>query len=61
MKTKNFSVKLKLNKKTIAHLDNDEMKVFYGGRRTALCPSWIKTDCGCVTVELTCDTSFGCQ
>ncbi|NIM16932.1 MAG: rSAM-modified peptide [Candidatus Aminicenantes bacterium] len=60
MKTKKFSEKLKLNKKTIAHLDNDEMNVVYGGIRTALCPSWIKSQCGCVTDEPTCDT-YNCQ
>ena len=31
MKSKNFSKKLMLNKKTIAHLDNKEMKVAHGG------------------------------
>ena len=31
MKPKNFSKKLMLNKKTIAHLDNNEMKAAHGG------------------------------
>jgi natural product precursor len=56
MKTKKFRGKLKLNKKTIAHLDNGNMKALYGGIRTDGCPSWIKTDCTCGTLcpEETC-------
>jgi len=57
MKTKAFSKKLTLNKTTIAHLDNGEMKVIHGGIRTALCPSWLKTDCDCLTIEPTCPTN----
>ena len=33
MKQKMFDKKLSLNKKTIAHLDNGEMKEVYGGDR----------------------------
>ncbi|UCH98352.1 MAG: class I lanthipeptide [Candidatus Aminicenantes bacterium] len=40
MKMKRFDKKLLLNKKTIAHLDNGEMEVVYGGYippKTRLC------------------------
>lgn len=57
MKTKQLSKKLKLNKKTVAHLDNGEMKVVFAGIRTEECPSWIKTHCTCTTVvEPSCGT-----
>lgn len=50
MKTKQLTKKLKLNKKTVAHLDNGEMKVIFTGIKTEECPSWIKTQCDCTTV-----------
>ena len=36
MKTKTFEKKLILNKKTVAHLDKDEMSVIYGGISTGI-------------------------
>jgi hypothetical protein len=48
MKSKEFSKKLKLSKKTIAHLDNGEMKIVQGGVGTEQgpkCHSFVKTEC----------------
>lgn len=48
MKVKTFSKKLILNKKTIAHLDNGEMKGLRGGANTR------PTKCPFHTCERTC-------
>jgi hypothetical protein len=53
MKTKKFSNKLVLNKKTVANLKNGEMKEVQGGKSvpscpcpyTDFCPTWIFTIC----------------
>jgi hypothetical protein len=53
MKTKKFSKKLVLNKKTVANLENGEMKKVQGGKtvvscpcpRTEFCPTWIFAIC----------------
>lgn len=50
MKPKNFSKKLKLNKKTIAFLNSGEMRVVYGGEPP---PTWIWATC---PPNMTCDT-----
>lgn len=56
MKTKNFDKKLNLNKKTIVHLNNGEMRNFYGRGvgpviLTYFCPTndCTQTCCSCVT------------
>lgn len=48
MKVKAFTKKLKLNKKTIAHLDNGEMKNLRGGGISR------PTQCRMKTCEKTC-------
>jgi natural product precursor len=48
MKVKAFSKKLNLNKKTIAHLDNGEMKGLRGGAKSR------PTQCRMRTCEKTC-------
>jgi natural product precursor len=53
MKTTKFSKKLVLNKKTVANLENGEMKKVQGGKTvvscpcpdTEFCPTWIFTIC----------------
>lgn len=48
MKPKSFSKKLALSKKTIAHLNDGDMKGVHGGIYTVEmpeCRSWIKTEC----------------
>ena len=50
MKTKHFVKKLVLNKKTIAHLDNGEMKAIEGGEHDPPCKS---------VPLLTCVSAFG--
>jgi len=46
MKTKNFSKKLNLNKRTVATLNDDEMKKLRGGD-----PDSTDPDCTCPTSE----------
>ena len=47
MKTKNFSKKLSLNKKTVADLNNKEMQAIHGGETVELtiCRTRCVTDC----------------
>lgn len=54
MKTKNFSKRLVLNKKTVANLNNHDMKNIYGGRETGA------TECvtNCQTNCFRCNTKF---
>lgn len=51
MKTKNFDKKLNLNKKTIVHLNNGEMRNFYGRGVGPICltSDCTQTCCSCVT------------
>jgi hypothetical protein len=55
MKAKNFSKKLKLNKKTVANLNNGEMEAVHGGGGNSApwtnCPSCMITRCGCPTTS----------
>ena len=54
MKTKKFSKKLSLNKKTIADLDNGKMKGVYGGVLQSVntdCASCFYTGCNCPETE----------
>ena len=55
MKQKMFDKKLSLNKKTIAHLDNGEMKEVYGG---GLAPTGTSctapNDPSCLCTQRTC-------
>jgi hypothetical protein len=67
MKTKKFSKKLMLNKKTIANLGNDELSQVRGGRVTVTCPIECQTNeprctaAGCITfVEPYCETIIDC-
>ena len=53
MKTKKFSKKLELNKKTIANLNNEALNSVKGGRVTVTCPD------ECITNEPGC-TAAGC-
>jgi len=46
MKTKKFSKKLWLNKKTIADLKSNEMKNVYGADTTCKCPPDWTITCG---------------
>jgi hypothetical protein len=48
MKTKTFTKKLDLNKKTIAHLDNEKMRDIYAGAQTR------PTKCPITSCERTC-------
>lgn len=54
MKPKKFYKKLVLNKKTVAHLDNNEMNAAFGGipRSMELCPTYGINSCHtvCYTV-----------
>jgi natural product precursor len=56
MKTKEFGKKLSLNKKTISHLDNQEMNDVQGG--TGTCVSMIYLSCSptcdCTILSLCC-------
>jgi len=53
MKSKTFSKKLSLNKKTIARLNNNVMDNVYGGYWSLL----IISEClGCITVDFGCNT-----
>jgi hypothetical protein len=55
MKTKNFSKKLTLNKKTISHLNGDQMKIFHAGGDVPLSPIHVESYCVvCPTWGLTC-------
>ncbi|MCU0288075.1 MAG: class I lanthipeptide [Acidobacteria bacterium] len=56
MKPKNFNKKLMLNKKTVAHLDNNEMNKAHGGVHPSAiggCPTYGRGSCPteCYTVE----------
>ena len=47
MKFKKFSMKLTLNKKTIANLNDNVMKEVHGGKsETCFCPTYGLTSCG---------------
>jgi hypothetical protein len=47
MKTKKFSMKLTLNKKTIVNLNDNAMKEAHGGiSETCRCPTYGVTSCG---------------
>jgi hypothetical protein len=54
MKTKKFSKKLALKKRTIAHLNRNEMKNVYGADTTCKCPTWTFT-CGSDPVATCCN------
>jgi len=57
MKTKKFSKKLTLNKKTIADLNNGEMKNVHGGGDEQQPASYLLSGCmGCPTYPTVCDT-----
>lgn len=65
MKTKKFSKRLMLNKKTVAHLDNNEMKVANGGQdpsAAGMCPTYGKASCPtvCYTIDYTDHLSDPC-
>ena len=59
MKIKKFNKKLALNKETIAHLDNHQMKNAAGGGVTVTCTCtvWVTGEVDCVNI---CDT-LHCQ
>ena len=54
MKQKNFSKKLVLNKKTIVHLDEDQLKRMRGGENT-----FPYTACDCYSADTNCPTRVG--
>ena len=58
MKVKKFSKKLTLNKKTIANLNPNELKVVRGGDDTLICPPPTKHSICCTIDVHTCDTCF---
>ncbi|MDQ1354004.1 MAG: hypothetical protein QG657_4313 [Acidobacteriota bacterium] len=65
MKPKNFNKKLMLNKKTVAHLGNNEMNAAHGGRPVSLdgeCPTYGKVSCPtvCYTLNYTDHLSDPC-
>ena len=65
MRTKKFSKKLMLNKKTVAHLDNNEMNAAHGGIHPSLigtCPTYGKASCPtiCYTIDYTDHLSDPC-
>ncbi len=60
MKTRKFIKKLHLNKKTVADLNNGEMKGAYGGKECSARPCFETESCtqetNCGTCPITCGT-----
>lgn len=62
MKIKKFSKRLTLNKKTVAHLGNNDMKVAHGGVQQDGIPTYGKASCPtvCYTIDYTDHLSDPC-
>ena len=57
MKTKKFSKKLNLNKKTIVDLNNDDMR-FVNGGATSKCETWVPEESVCLICTSLCPTDY---